>query len=248
MPPNIITCCMKKTPHHLFVALSGSAMITTSSAATLIDDFSGDLSAYSSTVILDAGGIGSNASAWQIASGGLQINTSAYDGIEQTAFIYNGLTLDVGQELQVSLTHNGGFTYLGLYVGGSAPVTGSRAHYLNVYANTATNVSSRGFTDVVGGTHEMNLKNGTGNYVSLFIARDAIHDYEAGFYLGDGSRVVIADRNGLTDIDASHVGFYADVRGAGVLGTFDNLRVIPEPASPLLGALGVLALLRRRRG
>jgi hypothetical protein len=236
---------MKKPKPYILAALSAAASVATSAAATLVDDFSGDLAAYSSTVILDANGGGSNTYAWQISGGTLQLDTSAYNGIEQTAFIRDGLTLDIGQEIQVSLTHNGASQDLGLYVGGSAPVTGTRANYLNVYARNPTDVLSRGFTTVVGG--EMSSRAGAGAYVSLFIARNAIHDYEAGFYLGDGTRVVIADRNGLTDIDASYVGFYSDVRGTGVLGSLDNLVVIPEPSAALLGAFGVIGLMRRRR-
>ena len=44
------------------------------------------------------------------------------------------------------------------------------------------------------------------------------------------------------------IGFYADLRATGgTLGTLDNLTIIPEPSAALLGGLGVLGLLRRRR-
>jgi hypothetical protein len=44
------------------------------------------------------------------------------------------------------------------------------------------------------------------------------------------------------------IGFYADLRAnGGTLGSLDNLTIIPEPSAALLGGLGVLCLLRRRR-
>lgn len=213
--------------------------------AVVVDDFSGDLSNYSSTVILDANGGGSNTASWQISGGGLQYVTTAYDGIEQTAFILNGLTLAVGEEIQVDLTHSGASQDIGLYVGGSAPVTGSRANYVNVYARGAAEIYSRGFL----GSTEIILNGGAisePSFDRLFIARDGVNDYELGYYNGS-TRVVIADRNDMTDNDGEFVGFYTDVRATGTLGTLDNFTLVPEPSVALLGGLGILGLLRRRR-
>jgi len=57
-------------------------LMSMAAQAILIDDFSGDLSAYTETVILDNNGGASNVSTWQIVDGTLQISTSTYDGIE----------------------------------------------------------------------------------------------------------------------------------------------------------------------
>lgn len=201
--------------------------------AAVIDDFSGDLSTYTGTVILDANGGGSNVSTLQITDGALEYNTTSYDGIEQVAYVMNGLKLDVGEEIQVDVVRNGTNLDLGLYVGGTAPVAGVRKSYLNVYARDSSNeVFSRGFTDIVSG--EMNLKGGVISqpaYDKLFIKRNAVHDFEAGYYNGS-IRVVIADRNGLTDIDGSYAGLYFDVREVGILGTADNLAIVSEPVNP----------------
>ena len=221
-----------------------TGMLAVAAQASIIDGFNGDLSAYTSTVILDANGGGSNTAAWQISDGVLQLNTSTYDGIEQYALILNGFSLSVGEELQVDVVHNGASQDIGLYVGGVAPTTGVRKSYVNVYARSSTEVLSRGFTDIVGG--EMNLKGGVISepaYDKLFIARNAVHDFEAGYYNGS-TRVVIADRNGLTDNDGSYIGIYADVRAAGVLGNLDNLAIIPDLVTgrnpiPQNGALSV---------
>lgn len=223
--------------------IAAALAVAPAASAAVIDDFSGDLSAYTSTVILDAGGTGSNTAAWQITGGQLELNTSAFDGIEQSAFIYNGLTLAVGQELRIDLSHSGASQDLGLYVGGVAPTTGVRSTYVAVYARGNGQTFSRGFN----GTTELGLAGGgTDPYDSLFILRSDTDDYELGYYNG-ATRTVITTRTDMTGNDASFVGIYADVRAAGTLGSLDNLAVVPEPSTALLGLLGGLGLLRRRR-
>ena len=102
--------------------------------STLVDDFSGDLSNYTDTVILDNNGGGANSSTWTLSGGTLTLVTNSYDGIEQHAFINNGLALEVGQEVQLDVTVPIiGDRNLGLYVGGTAPTTGVRRDYITVY-------------------------------------------------------------------------------------------------------------------
>lgn len=228
----------------LSIVLMASSLVV-AAQAQLIDDFSGDLSAYTSTVILDANGGGANTSAWQITGQTLELNTTAYDGIEQYAYIYGGLTLSVGYEIQVDLVHSTDSQDLGLYVGGTTPVAGVRQDYVAVYARGNGNLYSRGFD----GTSEYGLEGaGTPAYDKLFIARTGENTYDAGYYDG-GIRNVFATRTPTTTNDADVIGFYADVRGLGVLGNLDNLIVgqIPEPSSIALLGLGGLTLLLRRR-
>ena len=52
-------------------------VMSVATQAAIIDDFEGDLSNWTSTVILDANGGGSNAASWQIVDGKLQLHTTA---------------------------------------------------------------------------------------------------------------------------------------------------------------------------
>jgi hypothetical protein len=235
---------MKQLAPLAFIATLGAATMACQ-AATLIDDFSGDLSAYTNTVILDANGGAQNTASWQISGGGLQLSTTTYDGIQQTAFIYNGLSLMVGQELQVDITSNTASQDLGLYVGGTVPVAGTRQDYVAIYARGSNSfIYSRGFD----GTAEYGLAgpNAVVTYDSLFIARTATNTYELGYYDG-ATRNIVTTRTPTTANDGDVVGFYSDVRATGTLGTLDNLRVIPEPSAAMLGGLALFGLLRRRR-
>jgi len=226
-------------------AVAAACLIGVSAQAQLIDDFSGDLSAYTSTVILDANGGGANTAAWQISGGTLQLSTTTYDGIEQYAMIFGGLSLAVGYEIQMDLTHTAASQDLGLYVGGTTPVAGTRQDYVAVYARNNGQVFSRGFD---GGT-EYGLAGGSSPaYTKLFIARSGVNTFDAGYY-DAGGRNIIVTRNPGTANDADVVGFYADVRGAGTLGSADNLTIalIPEPSTFALAGLGLAGLVALRR-
>ncbi len=203
----------------------------------LIDDFSGNLSAYTHTVILDVNGGASNVSSWQIVNGRLQIQTTSYDGIEQHAFIRSGLALQVGDELQVDIVPEyTGQQDIGLYVGGTVPQTGIRRDYIAMYRRNNGQLFSRGFD----GTTEYPLAGNWTNNIpidTLFIARVAENTYEAGWYY-QGIRNVLVTRTPSYANAATVVGFYADIRATGDVGVVDNLRIVstqffphnPDPA------------------
>jgi hypothetical protein len=221
--------------------------------AQLIDDFSGNLAAYTPTRILNNGNHSPvNTYTWEISGGALRINTTAWVGIEQFALTRTDFSLGVGSEL--TATFSAGYTGtqdIGLYVGAGTPTTDVRANYVNVYVRNNGQIFSRGFN----GTTEFALSGGATpvNISSLFIARTSIDTFELGFY--DGAiRNLLATRT-IGSANAvgvgSAIGFYADVRAAGLVGNLDNLTLtpIPEPASGALLGLGTLAaiLVRRRR-
>ncbi len=227
-----------------FLALITISACALTANAVIIDDFSGNLDNWTSTVILDANGGSFNTAAWQTSGGSLQLNTTVFDGIEQYAFIYNGLTLGIGEEVQIGLAHTAASQDIGLYVGGVEPTTGVRTTYVSVYGRQDGVIYSRGFD----GTSELGLVNGgTPTYDQLFITRTGTNDYELGYY-DTGVRNVVTTRTGMTGNDGSYVGIYADVREVGVLGNVSNFAVIPEPSSfALLFGASVLSLLVVRR-
>lgn len=205
---------------------------TVGGSFTSFDDFSGDLSNWTSTVILDSDGSGtaaSNTAAFTInGSGQLELETTAYDGIEQYAFIYNGLVLSVGEEivLDVPIPLSGNRN-LGLYVGGTAPVTGAfgadtRQDYISVYSGTNNNIATRGFD----GTNEYsNTQDNAAGAASMFIARTAANTFEVGYYTAAGDREVFETRTPNFPNAATFVGIYADARAVGTVGTADNFRI-----------------------
>lgn len=228
--------------------LSACAALVSASAshAAVIDDFSGSFTA-TTVLVLDNNGGTHNTAAFSTTGGTLTYTTSVYDGIEQTLSYYSGQSLDVGNELQLSITAggsaSGGSQDIGIFVGGVLPTANVRSTYVNIYVRANGQLYSRGFN----GTTELALSGGTVTVLdSIFIKRTATNDYELGYYVGS-TRTVLATRTGLTNNDASYLGIYTDVRAVGTLRSVDNLTIVPEPSAALLGGLGALGLLRRRR-
>lgn len=243
---------MNRIRFSVTVILLAVTAIAQSANGQLIDDFSGDLSNYTPTVILDVNAGATNGTAFAINGGILELNTSTYDDIEQLAFIFDGLTLGVGEELQADIpgTINGNRN-LGLYVGGSQPTTGVREDYISVYGGSNNNnrIFSRGFDGATEYDNPgANPTDGT-SISQLFIARTDTNTFEAGFYDTTLGRVIVTERTPDFANTADFVGIYADVRAAGDLGSLDNLRVVPEPSSLLMFGLSTFGLLviRRRR-
>lgn len=235
------------------MTINGTLGLGMPASTTIIDDFSGGLGSYANTVILDTDvNGGANTAIWQVASGAAQYDTTSFQSIEQTAFIRSGLSLAVGEELQVDLAHTGASQDIGLYVGGT-PVTAAsgadndtREDFISVYGRGAGEVFSRGFN----GAAELGLTGGgAAGYTSLFIARTGENTFEAGYYNASG-RNVITTRTPSTPNDADVVGFYTDVRALGTLGDLDNLRVVELGGTAvldvngdfLLGSTGTLQL------
>ncbi len=192
------------------------------SISEVVDDFTGDLSTWTSTVILDANGGSANTAIWQIQGGGLQLDTSAYDGIEQYVMVKSGVSLAVGEQIRAYIDHTGASQDIGLYVGGTTPVAGTRQDYVAVYARDQSTVYSRGFD----GTGEYALSGGGvagGPIQGVYIARTATNTYETGWFDDVGQIHVVATRSPTTPNAGDVVGVYADVRSTGVLGTVTNI-------------------------
>ena len=242
---------MMKTLNSLLAASVAIMLGCASVNAQLIDDFSGGLSGYTQTTILDVTPGASNATGFSSSTGALDLSTTGYQDIQQIAFIYDGLTLGVGEELKADVVGGtiAGSRNFGLYVGGTAPAYNVREDYITSYGGSNANerIFSRGFD----GTSEYdNPGANPTDLAQLFIARTASNTFEAGFYDSTG-RIVVTTRTPATANTADFVGFYADIRADGTVGAFDNLMVsaVPEPGTALLSlfaAIGVVAVSRRR--
>jgi hypothetical protein len=228
--------------------LTAVCLVAAATHAQLIDDFSGNLSAYTATRILKATpAAANNTYAWEINNGALRINTTTYGGIEQYALTRTDFTLGVGYELSSTYSHSDLNTQdIGLYVGAGTPTADLRANYVSIYMRNNGQLYSRGFN----GTTELSLSGGgtpTG-VLSLFVARTGVNTFDLGWYDGNG-RNILASRTMTSSTIGDAIGFYADVRQAGVRGSMDNLTLaaIPEPTTAALLGLGSLGLVFRLR-
>lgn len=231
---------MKKFCILLLLGMIGAAQ------AVLVDDFSGDLSGWTSTVILDNQNPGTqNTASWQITDGKLQLNTTWRDGssVEQYAMIKSGIRLEMGEELQADFSHTGASQDIGLYVGGTIPSFNIRRDYIAVYARNTGELFSRGFDGTTEYSQVGWIKPA---YTKLFIARTGVNTFEVGYYDANGRNVMVT-RTPTFANEADVIGIYADVRGIGVLGNVDNLRIVPEPATLTLLGLGGLLFVGKRK-
>jgi len=243
-----------------------------SANAVVIDDFSdGSLSEYTLTRVLDS----NTASNISFSSTGGFLSTTVAGGVvnvpEQVLFLRDDFSLAVGQTLLLDTTITstlataGIVNDFGLAIGTTETPTGLAAgvsgdtrssnSYLFIsvrpnqdtvragYANAAAPVTS--FTSAT-----------TENLVAqLYITRTATSSFEVGYYTTSATKVTL-DLNGATagneftfasGLVGSAVGFYADVRHDQTVSSVDNLAIVPEPSAALLGAFGLLGIMRRRR-
>ncbi len=211
---------MKKL--YLFILI---CLIVPAAQATVIDDFEdGDVSDYIKVVMLDTGNTAvHNVSVLEAVDGKVQVSTNTYYDIEQTAYIKPGYRLEVGQEIRLDYTHNGGIRAMGLFAG-LMPTENVRANYINIYAEANGTIYTRGFN----GTSEMTIASvANADYTTMFIRRYGEYDYLAGCYDASGAETILKDRIGLVFGGTSDIviGLYTDIRSTGTLGAGDNLAI-----------------------
>jgi hypothetical protein len=216
--------------------------------AQIIDDFSGNLSAYTLTKVLDQGTV--NNVSFAINGGALTGVSAGADGAEQVLFLRNDFSLGIGQMLMadVNFTLTGSQDF-GIVVAATAAQTiGVRQDYIfSGVRSTADHPIANGFNGTTG--FSLAQDQGTGiPTASVFIARTSATSFDLGYNRGAGNVVLTSFTVGNANI-GNAVGFYADMRANGTIGTFDNLRIqaIPEPGSLSLLAFGGIAALIARR-
>ncbi|QJE98526.1 PEP-CTERM sorting domain-containing protein [Luteolibacter luteus] len=253
--------------------LAMAPLLIGSASAVVIDNFNDEsLSEYTLTRVLD----NNTASNISFSATGGTLSTTVSGGVsnvpEQVLFLRDDHSLEVGQTLLIDTTITSNLatanivndfgiaigtteTPAGLTTGTSGDVRASSSYlYISVrpnqdsiragYANNAAPVTS--FTAAT-----------TENLVAqLFITRTAANSFEVGYYTTSDTKVTL-DLNGASAgneftftsaLMGTSVGFYADVRHDQTVGFMDNLAIVPEPSSAaLLGAFGLLGIMRRRR-
>jgi hypothetical protein len=233
----------------------------TTATGALIDDFNTDdgLSGFTFSKILDQGDGTTNIS-FNETGGTINVTSTGTSGAEQ-ALLLTPTVLEQGMELQLdSITSAGGRDF-GIAIGeshadlgnGTAGDNRNTADYVFlIFKNLDFDVTSRGFVgnseiDLFDANDSPEHDNAVG-VTQLFMKRMDNDDLELGYYQGAVRTPLRTITPATLDI-YNNVGLYADLRVDG--GSFagaDNLRVIPEPASALLGMLALVGLagLRRR--
>ncbi len=224
----------------------------------LIDDFSGGLSAYTLTPVLYSGsGVPATTTiSFTDSTGALEADAANFNDIEQALFLRSDYSLAVGQTLRVDVNWSLGSSQdLGLCVASTATPPAATT---NPLGNTRTSLSyafvgirgaswhvvSSGF-DGSTALSTMQYQPGSGTTTGLFITRTSATSFQMGYdasTANGGADTVLTTYNFANSADVGlAIGFYADMRSNGSIGTLDNLQiVVPEPTTMALFGLGGL--------
>jgi hypothetical protein len=263
------TTILNTTTRALALTVTALALCAGSATATLIDDFSGDLSAYTQTTVLAQSADPDYA--FSNPSGFLQVGQSYYtNGAKQDLFLRGDYSLTPGYVLRISavgMITNAGYADFGIAVASQANpwpavwtsgTASTRSNYLNVYfKGSYGTVGTIGFDGLnnqmysnsgLYPTNSAGTQVGYSGVVGLWIAETSTGVYDVGYTLAAGGDIlfhtytVSGAQPGDTSIGAA-IGFYGDVRANTSYGGLDDLRLdaIPEPSTCALLGLGGLA-------
>jgi len=242
---------MKKIGVLLLVCLMS---VAAQAGLGLVDDFSGDLSAYTLSRVND--GNGEANVLFSNVGGDLRVSYSGANKHEQVLFLRDDYTLGVGEMLLATIAHmgDGWDRDLGIAVGYSetppALAVGESADVRTSYVEVSFRSNNQVMTYARDGA--TNLASGQvfpGIVDVLYIMRTGDRDFALG-YINDGVKTLVKSYTITTDpLLGAAIGFYADVRVA-ISGSpvgLDNLQIVPEPATMLLLGIGSVLALRRRK-
>lgn len=188
-------------------------------------------------------------------------------GAGQEVFLSDSFSLaTVGSRISASLgslagTFNNSQS-IGLVVASTETPTSRTNMLIFFYRSQTSNRLGYFFDDSFGTTTSVNSSSSdavnfpvlgiTVNPNSIFIERTSATTYSLGSITGVTTTIhkVLTIGTGVKEVTANGtaVGVYSDVRANNSVNTLNNFaHVVPEPSTALLGGLGLLALLRRRR-
>jgi hypothetical protein len=240
----------------IFISMLGFlCLLSTPATAVLLDDFSsGDLSAYTKTVILDQD------SAFEVSfvstGGAIQVSKSSDTQAEQVLFMLP-TSIGIGEILRVdkNAVKSGSYIDFGIAVAKSVTdppeivytsgTVSSRANYVAIYLKSQyANIGTIGFnaTSQVyssSGIWSSDLDAQFAATTGLYIKRLDSDSWETGYTTASGDVAAHV----FDGIDAGGaVGLFADVRAVTTYGDLDNLRIVPEPSTIVLVLMGLVSL------
>ena len=199
----------------------------------LTENFDEGLDAYTATIIL--GGQRSHETEWETVDGALRLNTTFHeDGAQQHALTRTDVALRVGYEWRASVIEEfTGSQDIGLYVGAGHPAENVREDYVNVFMRNQgddTSIVAHGFA---GTDNYDTVTEDVESFDSLFIARTGPNTFDVGWYDGE-DRHVLVTRTATSPNVGKAIGYYGDVRDAGIVGSLTSatVEVAPVVAPP----------------
>jgi hypothetical protein len=225
----------------------------------IVDNFSvNSAGSYTRSLILDQNA--TDNSTLDIAAGVLRVTKDSGTEAEQNVFLRNDVSLGIGEVLRADVSAGAvsGNQDLGIAIANTVdPVdavwTSGTADvrkgvlYSYVKGNSAqVRTDSYSSTGAALGNTIANIALNT--VTGLYIKRTGSLGFDAGYSTTSGDVLVksyvVDDANFGTA-----VGFYTDMRAVATFGSLDNLRIVPEPNSLVLGMLslvGIAPLWKRR--
>lgn len=255
----------------ILACVSLAPVLIATAGAVVIDDFSDEsLSEYTLTRLLD-NNTTSNVS-FSAAGGFLSTSAASVTNVpEQVLLLRDDVGLAVGQTLLLdtnittTLGTAGAVNDFGLAISTTDTPTGLTAgasgdtrtsnSYLFVTVRPSQDSVRAGVINNTTPSTGFTSATAESLVAQLFITRTTTNSFEVGYFTTAAAKVTL-DLNGAAAGNAftfttsslgNAIGFYADLRDTQTVSSADNLAIVPEPTAALLGAFGLLGLMRRRR-